>query len=236
MFRPCDDKFGYRILDNGTLLIGVADGAGSAKRGAEGAAIAIEAMLDSAEKGLADFTPVCQEEWETFLASCLLKARLEIEALAVDGYTAGPGHLHEFATTMVFVAVTAETVGACHVGDGAVVVRTTDGGLDVMAQFERGEYLNETVFLTSPEYPERVAYELRPTSEISAVALMSDGVECIAFDSQSRSAHAPFFQPMFRFAEAASSTEDELARFLASERVCAVTDDDKTIVLAVKQP
>lgn len=48
--------------------------------------------------------------------------------------------------------------------------------------------------------------------------------------------HVPFFQPLVAFAARAENQTDareQLTAFLASERVCARTDDDKTLVLAV---
>ena len=47
--------------------------------------------------------------------------------------------------------------------------------------------------------------------------------------------HAPFFKPLFTFitgAEDETLATQQLAGFLASARVCARTDDDKTLVLA----
>jgi hypothetical protein len=47
--------------------------------------------------------------------------------------------------------------------------------------------------------------------------------------------YQPFFAQMFSFARRPDATEMELQAFLTSERVCARTDDDKTLVLVVCQ-
>jgi hypothetical protein len=39
---------------------------------------------------------------------------------------------------------------------------------------------------------------------------------------------------MFEFAENPNSTKAELEEFLQSDRVCERTDDDKTLVLAIR--
>ena len=43
---PCQDAHDYRLLPNNTLLVAVADGAGSADRSAEGAALAVAEILE----------------------------------------------------------------------------------------------------------------------------------------------------------------------------------------------
>jgi hypothetical protein len=55
----------------------------------------------------------------------------------------------------------------------------------------------------------------------------------LALDMARREPHPPFFQPLFAFAQRADASQSELLAFLDSERVCARTEDDKTLVLAV---
>ena len=57
----------------------------------------------------------------------------------------------------------------------------------------------------------------------------------------SQEPHTPFFTPLFRFAasveeddEKRDAAGEQLAAFLSSERVNARTDDDKSLVLAVR--
>jgi hypothetical protein len=73
-----------------------------------------------------------------------------------------------------------------------------------------------------------------PSQEISGLAMLSDGIELLALCYKDNTAHEPFFTPMFEFAEKPGSTKAELEEFLESERVCDRTDDDKTLVLAVR--
>ena len=68
---------------------------------------------------------------------------------------------------------------------------------------------------------------------------MSDGVVRLAVNVVENVPHTPFFQPLLKFAaemENEKKAQEELAAFLASERVSARTDDDKTLVLAVSVP
>jgi hypothetical protein len=58
-------------------------------------------------------------------------------------------------------------------------------------------------------------------------------LERLVLNFKTKTAYEPFFTPMFEYATRADATEAELASFLASNRVCEHTDDDKTLVLAV---
>lgn len=142
--------------------------------------------------------------------------------------------LREFATTLLLAVVTPEWVAAVQVGDGAVVVEDGAGDLRTLTTPEHGEYLNETAFITSSDYLARAQYAVWRHDGLRSVALLTDGLELLALDLARNVPHAPFFRPLFAFAAAPDSTEEELAAFLRSERVCARTDDDKTLVLAVR--
>jgi hypothetical protein len=69
---------------------------------------------------------------------------------------------------------------------------------------------------------------------------MSDGLTRLALKMPSYEPYVPFFQPLFAYIEGTSTAnwngnaEQQMAAFLASERVSARTDDDKTLVLAVR--
>ena len=67
---------------------------------------------------------------------------------------------------------------------------------------------------------------------------MSDGLVRLAINVADNAHHAPFLQPLLSFAAEAedeAAAREQLAGFLASDRVCARTDDDKTLVLAVRR-
>jgi hypothetical protein len=69
------------------------------------------------------------------------------------------------------------------------------------------------------------------------VALSTDGLLRLALKLPGGEPHAPFFAPLFNFVSAnddAVQAQQRLAEFLNSERVCARTDDDKTLVLACR--
>jgi hypothetical protein len=72
-----------------------------------------------------------------------------------------------------------------------------------------------------------------PCNDVQGVALFTDGLERLALHFATKTSYQPFFAPLFKFATDLNATEADLAGFLASERICSHTDDDKTLVLAV---
>jgi hypothetical protein len=129
-------------------------------------------------------------------------------------------------------------VAVGQIGDGAVVGRWPDGRLETLSLPQRGEYANETTPLTADAALENLRVTVWPRP-IQALALFSDGLQALALDLASGAPHAPFFAP-FLAALAEPLDPDaigaRLADFLDSPRVCARTDDDKTLLVAGNGP
>jgi len=143
----------------------------------------------------------------------------------------------KYAATLTGVAASADCLAVGQIGDGAVVAEDEDGRLWTATRLQRGEYANETHFLTEEGALDQVSIEVfeRP---VRALAVLSDGLVRLALKLPDQEPHAPFFQPLFRFAGAVEDGEQaasQLAGFLDSERVNARTDDDKSLVLAVRR-
>jgi hypothetical protein len=100
---------------------------------------------------------------------------------------------------------------------------------------QRGEYANETNFLTQEDALERIDTVILD-APLQSLAVLSDGLLRLAMQMPAHEPHLPFFKPLFAFAAHPADLQEasaKLAGFLASERVCARTDDDKSLVLAV---
>ncbi len=224
---PCQDAHAWRILPDDTLLLAVADGAGSAARSLEGAQMAVQAALDALAGGLAAPEP---RPPEALLRDAFARARESVAAFAAGADTP----LAQFATTLSAAVVTADGVTVASLGDGALVA---DVGGDLRlasAPPQKGEYANETHFLTQDDALDCVQ-AARVDGFVRAVAATTDGLLRLALRLPDYAPHAPFFQPLFAFAaQALENAYAELAAFLASERVAARTDDDKTLVIAVR--
>src|SRR5436305_15064924 len=80
--RGCDDAHAYLQLEDGTLLLAVAGGAGSAKRSADGAKCEVQAALQAAKDRLFQRDePENAEQWLAMLRDNLETERTELERL-----------------------------------------------------------------------------------------------------------------------------------------------------------
>ena len=227
----CQDAHHLALGDDETVVAAAADGAGSARLGGDGAAIASDWAAELLAFHLAESKPRHVSDWEQLLIGVLTRTRARLRHAA--GVRNAP--LHDLATTLILVAVTPDVVGVAQVGDGTAVLRRTEGGLEVVAEVERAEYLNETVFLTSRGWRDDARTAVIDAADIDAVALLTDGLQLVALDLATGAPHAPFFEPLFAFARDGANDPDELETFLGSERISARTDDDKTLVIAVRR-
>ncbi len=231
--KPCQDAHAYRVLPDGALLV-VADGAGSAERAEAGARLAVAVALEVLLEGVALGWPSSEQVWRELFAAAYAQAQQAIFDLAArDGATP-----RDYATTLLCAALSADLLAVAQLGDGVVVAQDGAGQYFVAAAPQRGEYANETYFLVQPNALTNVAVQVY-AEPVQALAVMTDGLLRLVLDVQTTTPHAPFFNPLLAFAKAALYAEQasgQLADFLDSDRVSARTDDDKTLVLAVRGP
>lgn len=206
------------------VVAAVADGAGSAANAALGASTAAAAAVAAA---CAD--AMVDVDGEAVAVDAVRAARAALEALAASDDVP----LASLACTIAVVVVTGATLGAAVVGDAGVVVRNGDDAWHVVTG-DKGEYLNETVFLTSSSWA-TATVSARTDSSDADVAVISDGLALLAFDGVTGAAHEPFFSPLFAYARRGGD-DAQLGAFLASPRVRDRTDDDVTLALLVSEP
>lgn len=231
---PCQDAHAGVVLADGTMLLAVADGAGSARFAAEGATRAAQVVIGWVASELVVGHPETDEAWRGLLMGALERTRGGMEDLAAEMEGAA---VRDFATTLLVAVVTPVTVATLQVGDGAIVLRSgaREGTeLQVLSPAAVGEYVNETTFITSADAVERVLIAVNASEPVNGLAMFTDGVQFLAIESRSNAAHGPFFTPLFAYAGQAGADPEELTAMLSSERVNELTDDDKTLVLAVR--
>lgn len=229
---PCQDAHAWCPLSGG-LACAVADGLGSAARADAGAQVAVVAALDALVAGLPWDGAACDPgACEATIRAAFAAAR---EALVA---AAGDDPLRDLATTLLLAAATDGWTAVGQIGDGAVVGLWPDGRLETLSQPQRGEYANETTPLTADDALERLRVAVWP-DPVQALALFSDGLQALALDLATGEPFAPFFAP-FLAALAdpfdPEATAERLAAFLDAPRVCARTDDDKTLLMAGTAP
>lgn len=216
-----------------TLVTIVSDGAGSATHGGEGASLICRTMATALRRhlGAAQSLPGADDLWAWIDEA---RDRIGVAATA-RGLTP-----RDFAATMVLIVTSGDETLVAHVGDGAAVARHVDGGgWSTLSWPAQGEYASTTFFVTDDPAPRMRI--IRSALPIDAVAVFTDGIERLALDYAGLEAHQPFFRGMIAPLDVAGAPGVErdlsakLGAYLDAPAVCERTDDDKTLVLAVRR-
>jgi hypothetical protein len=242
----CQDHCAYAVVERAAgdaLIVAVADGAGTAPASFHGAKAAVEVATAHLAEALADAPllgdgDAAADELDArdavgtaTIAAAFAAARERVLALAAEEAR----DVRDYASTLLLAVATPDATLAGQIGDGAIVI--DDGALRAATWPQQGEYANVTHFLVQDDALERlVTVELGPARRI---AVFSDGLQSLALQYESQSPYEPFFAPFFDYLESAAKpdaeVEDELRAYLDSAGVNARTDDDKSLVLAVRR-
>jgi hypothetical protein len=230
---PCQDA--VRCIVSGTpaeILIAVAsDGAGSARFAGQGSALVARSISENARSYFSANTALPPDD-EVWAWMDIAKDRIGNAA------SARSSDLRDFAATLVAVFATETETLVMHVGDGAAVLQT-DGNWTVPSWPANGEYASTTFFVTDEPAPQLRITRLARRAD--AVAVFSDGLERLALKFDDNSAFAPFFDGIFTpvMASQAKGIDRELStalgRYLNSAAVNERTDDDKSLILAIRK-
>jgi serine/threonine protein phosphatase PrpC len=224
---PCQDAFADATTPSGALIVAVADGAGSARYAQQGAQCAVQAMVEFLRNLPSDpLTNGGLDEWRALATQAIESVKRALAEQAAQHEAT----VSDFATTLIGVVATPHAVASVQIGDGAVVLEDAQGQLHLLTHTRVGEYLNETVFLTSEGALSHARFE-RWEGTAAHLAIFTDGLELLALQLPDATPYPPFFQPLFRFVDSPEASAAQLEAFLRSERVRARTDDDLTLVL-----
>jgi hypothetical protein len=229
----CQDYFNY-FYESNFLVLALADGAGSAKFGGEGARLAVTEVVREVVYNLYYKS---SEDILLVLRNAAIKARNEVFTLA---QTRGV-LVREFSSTLL-VAVLSDMGGATlQIGDGVIVAREMfDNSWCWQTWPMHGEFVNTTRFLTDLNALEQLEIETLP-STTSDLVLLSDGLERLALDMMNKNVFNPFFDGMIKpiISCEGSGRNDtlslQLESFLHSERISSRTDDDVSLILATNR-
>jgi hypothetical protein len=166
----------------------------------------------------------------SWLRLAFAAARDQITALAsAQGRDAG-----DYAATLAVAVLTPDVTAIGQVGD-TIVVTGNAGHYETAAPAPRGEYLNETTFITAPGAMDELRIIIKPAGEVDEVFLSTDGLRFqILDDLKTATPFPPFFEDLAAYVRSASATPDAVQRFLAG--LDDQTGDDKTLVAAVRTP
>jgi hypothetical protein len=240
--QASQDRFDVCVTRSGVLLAMVADGAGSAARGGEGAAMLCARVAERLQVFFDwGFDRGCSRAM--LLGACrsvrdgIVDARNRL--VGADEGGAGDGDLADFHSTLVGVALMPTGGGiAFQIGDGATLALDA-GDRWVMSAPENGEYADTTFFFTQPDWRRHLRFRFIPPT-FETVFVMTDGTTDLALTGAGarRTPFMPFFEPIGRFLAGATRPEGEtaLAATLDSDAARARSSDDKTLIWASRRP
>lgn len=220
----CQDAYFYHAWEDRLVLV-LADGAGSAPHAAVGSRLAVNVAGRSAVDAVSRGKPLV-ETAELAVASA--RAALEQQ----------PYPLRDLACTFLLALWCPAECVVLQIGDGWIVLIEPER---CRAAFRprRGEYANQTYFLTQRDWREHMQLEtVDQADKLIGLALLSDGLEQATVDLATATPSHSFFSG---YAKALLSEDmspraqkQALLAFLKNERVAATSDDDKTLVMAVR--
>jgi hypothetical protein len=228
---PCQDAFRVWHGPAGIDVIAVADGAGTAEFAHLGAAkaaeLAIGALWAHFLRGLTN-RPTISRALQDAFATVRHELSMYAERASIP--------LSSLATTLTVAVLMPDCLAVAQTGDGLIAAKNDLGELKAATRPQRGEYANETSFITTEGGDIPGCVEVYTPA--AALAVLTDGLLPIAADYPEHQPYRGFFEPMFTALQRAGDPDAltrQLADFLGSERVNAHTDDDKTLVLAVRR-
>lgn len=236
--KPCQDSYKVALMSEcSVVVLVVADGAGSATRSDVGAALACEIVArELAEHIKRGTTPSHLTRSHVLDAVLLVQEEVRVKAQEMGEEE------RAFACTLLGAVLGPEGCAYFQIGDGAIVTRGMDDAEHGWVFWpDRGEYANETTFLTGATFREHLQFEAvdRPIAE---ALIFSDGIQSQVLQLGERRVHQPWFDGMMRVARGTGEAgfdarlSARLAAYLASPTITSQTDDDKTLVIAWARP
>ncbi|WP_421877256.1 PP2C family serine/threonine-protein phosphatase [Pacificispira sp.] len=230
---PCQDFGRLALPDENTVIAAFADGAGSARFSHLGARAAVDAALPWIRDRIADAPglrgAVSRLSPERLFDGLTNTVQAAIRETANDNRLS----LDDLACTLTVVALAPNGVSVAQIGDGIVVARLSHQDYTLLIQPDRGEYANETSFVTDPDAADRLRVRSLE-GPVRFVSAATDGLAAVSVDNRAQTPHAPFFSPIDLFTRQSGSAlevHDGIRAFLASDRLSAKVEDDLTLMV-----
>jgi hypothetical protein len=218
------------VLPDGTMIIAVADGNGHSRHGSEGAGMAVDVAVAHVRELLLGNEALPSPAGIVTGAFDAAREALERQARVLLGDATLIG---EFGTTLTVVVARPHALWIGQRGNGAVIARR---GADLFVAAYPQSVSDAEFLLTDPNGHLLIDVEI--FEPVDAFAVITDALLPLAMERPA-DPREPFFDPLYAFAAASAhpiSARQHLRDFLLSERVSAVTSDDRTIVIALRSP
>jgi hypothetical protein len=231
---PCQDASALRRVgrDGEVLILALSDGAGSARHSDVGAEIVVRNWVECFTK-LLEGAPDPEARLRRFDRGEALVLLEQIRREAGNEAEAFDADIGEFSATLLGAVLTPKHALVAQVGDGAWV-GLREGIFGCLTWPTGGEFVGQTTFAISGSAGAALQMTHLPGT-FTALAGFTDGMERLVLDLGKQLPEKGFFLPMFRaFRSSPEQFQENLEEFLQSERVCALTDDDKSFCLAIR--
>lgn len=234
----CQDYANYHVFEERVIIGAVADGAGSAKYADIGAELAVNVILNHFKQfsykflNLTNFLQLSEKFAEEGFSN-VIKQEV-VPALQKEAQQRNCS-INELACTLIAFVATPHWIAAMQIGDGFLVVRLNDGKYQLLLKPDKGEFINETTFVTSKQVLSSINVKILYGST-RFICASTDGLEKVAIRLSDWTPHAPFFKPLEAYLEQTNYPDidkEYLENFLNSERLNSRTDDDKTLLLCL---
>jgi hypothetical protein len=161
-------------------IVALADGAGTARFAEVGARLAIEAVVRRLKRQFRTLLRMADHDAKHILIDAI-RQRFAVQA---DSDGAAPS---DYACTLLFAATDGRQWLLGQIGDGRIGVQTRGGAWRALPLSTRGEFHNETVFVTSSNALDAFQMMRVADETFAACILMSDGAEEALFQRASGS-------------------------------------------------
>jgi len=228
---PCQDAYAYRTIGPGWVVIGVADGLGSALKSDTGASVAVHAAVQNIQETLQN-NPLTGVDLPPIIRVAASSAREAIIARAREEMC----EVQDLACTLILAIAHKGGTTIGHIGDGAVVIEA-GSALMVASGPGEAEFVNEVIPITSPGW--KGAFKItEEEGPVDSIAVFTDGCQRAALKKVEGQLQpfGGFFTPLFGYLRSVSTREEgeqEIHDLLLSRKMNDSSEDDKTLVIGI---
>ncbi|MEM8780529.1 MAG: PP2C family serine/threonine-protein phosphatase [Cyanobacteria bacterium P01_G01_bin.49] len=135
--------------------------------------------------------------------------------------------IDDLACTLLIAIATPKGIAAMQIGDGFITVRYPEREPELLFAPDKGEYINETTFVTSTNALKDMKVVIK-AGQPEFICASTDGLERLAIRLSDWTPFSPFFQPLEQYLRETENLKSDkyLEDFLNSDRLNARTDDE----------
>lgn len=224
----CQDSADFRLTDAGErFVLALSDGAGSSKNSEVGSGLFTKRVCSTLAEALNRFSAISDKELDQVVIEIIQALRDELKQL---------GDLNDFHATSLIAVGSNQKVRIFHIGDGSALIGeriSKDKFLLHRSEPENGEFSNETFFFTLDQWQDKL--RIFSVANPAFCILCSDGVDPFIWDP-SAGTRQGFIKPILKkILEDGDSSQasDTLKNVIEDPRTDSVTNDDKSVIVAI---